>query len=246
MKKGIIVSHDDSLLSVAKKSHYTISFSESEFGPYNFVFDRQRLYFDENTNERGSFYFPLKDSTFNNTEIFIERNDIVIALWERGSFSWETRVFVEIVNITNANKYRFYPDEVSLIYNSKENIVIYYKKWKTHKKLELDIENLEKLSETSQNISAFFKLFYNFTSNSYGRLIYKANSRSHKAWYFVEEILWNERIITKDIKWLDMVHHKEPTWYHTMPVHFERTNFAVTTNTDQKIDVWEASLTWEL
>lgn len=78
--------------------------------------------------ERGSYFFPLKNKSFKNTEIFIETDDILIAVGERGSFSGNARIFVEIINIKTQKKYRFYPDEVSLIYNSREHIIIYYKK----------------------------------------------------------------------------------------------------------------------
>lgn len=225
MKKGKIINHTNPNSFLEKESDFSISFEQSEFGPYTHLFDRERLYFDEDKNERGSYFFPLKETEFNNTEIFIERNDIVIALWERGSFSGKSRVFLEIVNLKNANKYRIYPDEVSLIYNSKENIVIYYKKWTNYKKLELDIVNLEKVSETTQHLSAFFKLYYSYTKKSYGRLIYKANSHSHKAGYFVEELI-NSNI-------------DEPEF-------FDRKQFLITTYENRYIDVWETSLTWEL
>jgi hypothetical protein len=225
MKTGKIIDHKHKWVHTLRNSEFTISFDQSEFGPYTFIFDRERLYFDENLNERGSFFFPLKEQLFNNTEIFIERNDIVIALWERGSFSWESRVFLEIVNLTNANKYRFYPEQVSLIYNARTSIVIYYKKWDTYKRLELDIKTLEKKSEISTQVSAFFKLFYNYTDKTYGRLIYKANAKSHQAWYFVEELIISDTL---------------------MPMYFLRDNFLIDTYWNEKIDVWEASLTWEL
>jgi hypothetical protein len=98
-------------------------------------------------------------------------------------------LFIEVINLKSQNKHRLYPDEVSLIYNSKDAIIIYYKKTEKYKKLELSIKNLEKISETSIHFDAFFKLFYNYIDKTYGRLIYKPNSRSHTAGYFIEEVI---------------------------------------------------------
>lgn len=227
MKKGIIVDNKHKNFTHIRKSDFSIKFSDSEFGPYNYIFDRERLYFDEFLGERWSYDFPIKDPCSNNTEIFIERNDIVIALWTRWSFSGKTRIFVEIVNLSNANKFRFYPDSVSLIYNARRSIVIYYKKSEAYKRLELDISTLEKISETTHHLSAFFKLYYDSTNMTYGRLIYKANSSSHRAWYFIEENISSN------------------LW---KPKKFYRDNFNLTCewHWETSIDVWEASLTWKL
>lgn len=225
MKKWKIINHKDSDNTSVRNSEFSIDFQNSSLWPYNFIFDRQRLYYDEFLDERWSYFFPLKSSNFENTEIFLETNDIAIALWERGSFSWTSRIFLEVVNLKTHNKYRLYPDEVSLIYNSQTSIVIYYKKSWRYKKLELNIIDLEKISETSVHLDAFFKLFYNHTDKSYGRLIYKANSRSHMAWYFIEE-----KIISQVEK----------------PKFFNRKNFQITSYDSKDIDTWEASLTWKI
>jgi len=227
MKKGKIINHIKNIAEHSWESEFSILFDHSEFWPYNYLFEREKLYFNEDLWERGSYFFPLKDLLFQNTELFLETNKIVIALWKRGSFSWKSRTFMEIINIKNASKYRLYPDEVSLVYNWKTSVTIYYKKWKNYKKLELDIENLQKISQTSVQLSAFFKLYYNHTTDSYGRLVYKANSRSASAWYFIEENI--ETHIWK-------------------PLSFNRQDFTISAENSraQMIDIWEASLTWEL
>jgi len=74
-------------------------------------------------------------------------------------------------------------------------------------------------------VSAFFKLLYNHTDRQYMRLVYVPNSNSHTAWYFIEEILKNNS---------------------TGPKEFLRDSFILQNVKDQKIDVWESSLIWEI
>jgi len=232
MKRGkIITQHIDG--NCAKTTwEFSLSFENAQYGPYSHIFHRKNLYFDEDTEERGSYFFPLKDySTANydsaNSEIFIETNDIVIWVWERGSFSGASKKFIEIVNLKTAAKYRLYPESISLIYNSKTSIIIYYSKSWKHKKLELSKNDLTKVSENSVKIVAFFKLYYNYTLKEYGRLVYVPNSNSHTAGYFKEES------ITTDA---------------SEPVSFNRQDFEVICKGYSKytIDVWEASLTWKI
>jgi len=246
MRKWKVIDHDNPNESLIRNSNFSISFDNKEFWPYEFLYDRKRLYYDDKLEERWSYFFPLKEKEFWNTEIFIERNDIVITIWKRWSFSGKSKRFIEVVNLSSANKYRFYPEEVSLIYNSKTHIVLYYKKSWAYKCLKLSIDTLEKSSETSIRLSAFFKLLYNHSSDEYIRLLYKANSRSHMSWYFVEEKLENKKIIKKDIPWLNMSYNSEPTGLHSKPDSFNRSTFLLRTKTHQKIDVWQASLTWIL
>lgn len=246
MKKGKIIRRHFSSNNNVRTGEFRIEFSQSTFGPYTHLYTRENLYFDEEMNERGSYFFPLKDDTFDNTEMFIENDDIVICIGERGSFSGHAKRFIELVNLKTKNKYRFYPDTVSLMYNSKDEVIIYYKKWENYKKLSLDFKTLKKNSEKTQRLSAFFKLLYDHTNNQYKRLVYTPNSRSHKAWYFSEGVIENEKTITEDIPWLNMVHLEEPNGYHSEPKDFLRGSFTLRTSKYQRIDVWEASLTWIL
>ena len=134
MKTGNINSKKIVSGTAGTQGEFYIDFKESRLGPYTHLFKRENLYFDEESWERGSFFFPAKNKEFQNTEIFLETNDIIVCVWIRGSFSGEEKKFVEIVNLRTQEKYRFYPDEVGLIYNSKDTIVIYYKKSRNTKK----------------------------------------------------------------------------------------------------------------
>ena len=64
-----------------------MTFDHQEFGPYEYIFTRESLYFNQELDERGSFTFPLREKQFDNTEIFLEGDDIVIAVGKRGSIS---------------------------------------------------------------------------------------------------------------------------------------------------------------
>lgn len=242
MKRGKILSDT----SDGYKWKFQIEFSQSTLGPYSFLFQRENLYFNEDLGERGSYFFPLKDTRFKNTEIFLETNDIVIWIGERWSFSGKARRFVEIVNLATKNSYRFYPEEVSLIYNAHNQVIIYYKKSDHYKKLSLDLKTLEKISEHSVYMSAFFKLLYNHTIGEYARLIFKPKGRSTTLGHFIEEPIANEKTITKDIPWLNMAYLDEPDGQMSSPESFNRENFMLKTVEYEKIDVWEASLTWIL
>lgn len=100
---------------------FHVDFKNSRFGPYTHIFHRENLYFHEDEWARGSYFFPLKDTRYGNTEIFLETNDIAVGIGTRGSFSGQEKHFVEVISRKYQEKYRFYPDEVSLIYNSKPN-----------------------------------------------------------------------------------------------------------------------------
>lgn len=244
MKKGKIITQKIEKHTADIKWEFYIDFKDSRFWPYTHIFERKRLYFNEGVEERGSYFFPLRSGKFKNTEIFLETNDIVVWIGERGSFSGQAKRFLEIVNLKTKQKYRFYPDEVSLIYNTQDEIVLYYKKSEKYKKLTLSKTMLEKLSEKSQQTDAFFKLLYNWDDKKYIRLIYHANSSSHQAGYFSEELLENEKKITQDIKWLNMAYLEEPDGKFRAPKKFHREKFELITTSHQKIDVWETSLSW--
>jgi len=214
MKKGKVIHHEIQVNTARTSGEFSINFSEASFWPYRHIFTRENLYFDEDVSERWSYFFPMKSLLFQNTEIFLETNNIVVWVWKRWSFSGKSKLFVEVVNLKTAAKYRLYPDEVSLIYNQKDSIVT------------LEINSLEKVSETSEHLSAFFKLVYSHTSWSYGRLMYKANSKSHMAWYFQELSIENQDIEN--------------------PINFRRNDFVLETKDGSDIDVWEASLTWKI
>ncbi len=230
MKKWKIVSNNNLFGSNNIQWEYNIEFEQNILGPYEYLFQRENLYFNEKTGKRWSQYFPLTSSAFGNTEIFLETDDIVIGLWTRWSLTGNEKKFLEFVNLKNHNKFRLYPDSVSLIYNTQNSIVIYYNKSGKDNKLTIDVTSMTKISEVSVHLSAFFKLFYNYSENSFGRLIFKSEGNSEKKWYFVEELIEHE-------SWI-------------IPFGFDVDNFALAVKvwytSKREIDVWEASLTWEI
>ncbi len=207
---------------------FHVNFSNSRFGPYSHVFRRENLYFHESEWVRGSYFFPLESERFHNTEIFLETNEIVIWIGSRGSFDGQEKNFVEIISLKYREKYRFYPDEVSLIYNTKLEVVVYYKKSWKHHKLILDQKTLEKQSESKVELYAFFKLLYNVSEKSYYRLYFHANTSSPKRGYFEEQKMQDED--------------------QELPKAFKSDKFILEVEYvyGSYIDVWESSLTWEL
>lgn len=211
---------------------FHIEFPSTTFWPYNYVFTRENLYFCEELSDRWVCLFPLKEKQFENTEIFLEREDIVICCGVRGSFSGQEKLFVELVNLETQAKHRFFPEEISLIYHTQETLVCCYKNEDIWKKSEFSLTDFSLVSETQEHISAFFKLFYNHTMESYGRLILKSNPQPNIDGYFLEE-----NILSK-------------YWEYFKPQSFIRNNFLLDLNGldyhKKQIDVWEASLTWEM
>ena len=209
------------------KWEFKIEFASDSFWPYRYKFQREDCYFNDGLEDRGSAIFPLKNKQFNNTELFIETDDIVIAVWERWSLMGGEKPFIDIINIKTEKKYRLFTDEVNLIYNEKENIVINAKDLEDNKfkTIKLDINTLEKNEKTEEELDAFFKSVYNET---YGK------------WYLLDFTVWN--IDEKDEE------KKYQFWYFSLkevnlnwkPKKFDRKKFIVETYA-WKIDVWEES-----
>ncbi|MDA9129011.1 hypothetical protein N9J72_00865 [Candidatus Gracilibacteria bacterium] len=207
---------------------FEIQFANANFGPYTHIFHRENLYFHESEGVRGSYFFPLTDTKFKNTEIFLETNDVAIGIGTRGSFSGQEKQFVEIMSLKYEQKYRFYPDEVSLIYNAQDSIVVYYKKSEKYQKLILDQKTLEETSKTETELQAFFKLLYNYYDESYYRLYFQSNTSSKTNGYFEEQKMHFEN---------QEVPKKFESQKFILEVEYVYGNF---------IDVWEPSLTGEL
>ena len=209
---------------------FHVHFNHANFWPYSHIFHRKNLYFHESEQARGSYFFPepLKETQFWNTEIFLETNDICVAVWTRWSFSWKEKEFVEIISLKYEEKYRFYPDEISLIYNTHDEVVIYYKKWEKYSKLVLNQKTLEKTSEIEMKLHAFFKLLYNSSDASYYRLYYHSNNTSPTNGYFEEQ----------------KMHFED----QELPINFKSQKFILEVKYVYKnfVDVWESSLTWEI
>lgn len=159
-----------------------IEFKKNKYWPYTWKFSREDCYFDESIGDRGSFKFPYKNR-FNNTEIFLETNDLIICSWIRATISSKNKSFIDIINIKNAKKLRIYTDEVNIIYNEKENIFLNLKEKWAYKSKIYGIDNLELKEEKSERLSAFFKLIYNHNQKKYYLLDY-ASINWEKDWYF--------------------------------------------------------------
>ena len=142
----------------------------------------------------------------------------------RGSFSGQEKLFVELVNLKTQAKYRFFPEEVSLIYNTKDTLICCYRDENIWKKSEFSLTDFSLVSETQEHISSFFKLLYHHADKTFSRIIYK--DEGYFSYIFVQN--------TSEIEFT--------------PKSFVRHNFQLELetleNSEKKyIDVWEASLT---
>lgn len=197
------------------KWQFKIEFTNDSFGPYDYKFAREDCYFIDGINDRGSAKFPLKNRQFQNTEIFLENDDIIICTWERGWLINENQTFIDIINLKTEKKQRLYTSQVNLIYNEEKVILINAKIWKDFKTIKFDIETLEIKEEIYEELQAFFKCVYKKTQNKWYLLDFQ------KTWGW-----WNDGYF--ELKKLDIV--GEPTIFY-------REFFKV----NDDIDVWELS-----
>lgn len=207
--------------------NFHIEFPSKTFWPYNYVFTRENLYFCEELWERGASLFPLKEQKLENTEIFLERDDIIVSCGVRWSFSGQEKLFVEFINLETQAKYRFFPEEVSLIYHTQDRLVCCYKDAGVWKKSEYSLWDFSLIRETQEQISAFFKLLFHHTSQEFSRLVYK-----DEAYFFDIPLLKTNNV-------------------DHIPISFDRQRFQLETYNHKNekklyIDVWKASLTWEI
>ena len=220
------VKVDKKNFSLWMKGEFLIEFASDSFGPYEYKFEREDCYFSDGLNDRGTSIFPLKNSQFNNTEIFLETDDIIIATGERTSLSWKAKKFIDVINIKTEKKYRVNSSEVNLIYNTSDTIVINFidkKKWET---LILDIKTLEVKENKKETLLAFFKCVYNVESNTWDVLDFVPTDekesdieKKYKSWYYVLKSI-------------------PESW---KPKSFDREKFTVKTDSG-KVDVWENSI----
>lgn len=205
---------------------FHIDFPTKKYWPYSHLFTRENLYYSEELWDRGSILFPIKEKEFDNTEIFLERDDIVVCCGVRGSFSGQERQFVEFVNLETWSKKRLYAEEVSLIYNTQETLIVCFREKNTWKKREYLLKNFSIVSETEEHISAFFKLLYSHNTKNFYALIY----------------IWNTHFLEIEIQ--------QAFYSNTYPLYYTRHNFQLayweSLETKKFIDTWKASLTWEL
>lgn len=209
------------------KWEFKIEFASDSFWPYKYKFEREDCYFNDGLEDRWTAIFPLKNKKFKNTEIFLETDNIIVAVWERWGLMWEEKSFIDIINIKTEKKYRLFTEEVNLIYNNKDKIIINAlnsddNKTKT---LELDLNSLEKLEEKEQELNTFFKSVYN---------------KSEDKWFLLDFTIWNSSEKDEEKKY--------QSWYFSLknmntkgvPKSFDRKKFVVKTD-NWDIDVWEES-----
>jgi len=213
--------------NLSMKWEFKIEFASDSFWPYKYKFEREDCYFNDWLEDRGSAIFPLKNKEFDNTELFIETDDIVIAIWERWGLMWEKKPFIDIINIKTEKKYRLFTDEVNLIYNEKDAIVINARQSETNKfkTIKLDIISMNKVEEKQEELLAFFKSVYN---------------RNKNKWYLLDFTIWNEAESNEEEKYKNWYFNLKEINVKWEPKFFDRKNFIVKTN-KLGIDVWEES-----
>ena len=213
--------------SLSMKWEFKIEFASDSFWPYKYKFERTDCYFNDGLEDRGTAIFPLQNKEFKNTEIFLENDDIVIAVWERWSLMWEEKTFIDIINIKTEKKYRLFTEQINHIYNSEKSIIINALESETweFKTFELDIESMKKNSEKQEELNSFFKSVYNKNENK---------------WYLLDFTVWNPSEKDEEKKYQFWYFNLKETNIKWFPKKFDRKNFIVETNL-WKIDVWEES-----
>lgn len=207
------------------KWEFKIEFANDSFGPYNYKFEREDCYFSDGLSDRGTKIFPLLNKQFDNTEIFLETDDIVVAVWERWSLMWGDKTFIDVINFKTENKQRIFTDEVNIIYNSEKSIIINCKiEWK-FKTLVLDFETMEINEEKEEEMQTFFKCIYNVWEKQWYLLDFNVSDINKKD----EE--------KKYQKWTFSLKKISTKW---TPKSFDRETFVVETD-KLAVDVWEES-----
>jgi len=143
--------------SLWMKWKFFIEFVSDRFGPYEYKFEKEDTYFLDKLEDRWAVLFPLKEKTFDNTELFIENDDIILAIGKRWWLSIKESYFIDIINIKTEKKYRIFTDEISLVTLTEEWLLINFldsdKEWKI---IILDYENMKVKEEKKRKISCIF------------------------------------------------------------------------------------------
>lgn len=211
--------------SLWMKWEFKIEFANDSFWPYNFKFEREDCYFNDGLEDRGTKIFPIRNKSFDNTEIFLETDDIIITVWERWSLMWGDKSFIDIINIKTEQKYRLFTEEVNLIFNSEDKIVINAKDEWVFKTIVLDFNTMKKIDEIEEELQAFFKSVYNVNENAWYLLDFKVADETEKD----EE--------KKYQNWSFILQKVSVVW---KPLSFDRKKFEVTTDR-WFVDIWEES-----
>jgi len=212
--------------SLWMKWEFKIEFANDSFWPYKYKFEREDCYFNDGLEDRGTAIFPLKNKQFDNTEIFLETDDIVIAVWERGSLMWWEKSFIDVINIKTEKKYRLFTDEVNLIFNSEDKVIINAKEDWIFKTIVLDFNNMKKIEEIEEGLQAFFKSVYNVNENK---------------WYLLDFQVANEDERDEEKKYQKGSFILQKVSLSWIPKEFDRKKFIVKTVKWKIIDIWEES-----
>ena len=252
------------------KWEFYIEFATDRFGPYEYKFERVDTYYNDWLKDRWSVMFPLKEKKFDNTEIFIERDWIVIGIWKRWGLTKDERRFVDLINIRTEKKYRIFTDEISLIVLYKD--YRWWFRWWSDDNLSSD-NHLNKSSDKSLfqssdnhlNISSDNSLLLiNFNDNgvwktlkidaqtmevleekkeklyAFFKIIY---NETENKWYRLEYIPANPKLPNTDER-------KFQNWWFIMnpidikwkPVKWDRKERTVELDNGKIVDVWEESV----
>jgi len=213
--------------SLTMKWEFKIEFASDSFWPYKYKFERTDCYFNDGLEDRWTAIFPLKNKQFDNTEIFLETDDIIIAVWERWGLMWEEKSFIDMINIKTEKKYRLFTEEVNLIYNTKNSIIINTKESETweFKTFELDSKTMKNISEKEEELQTFFKSVYNISENK---------------WYLLDFTIWDTSETDEELKYQKGYFNLKKAWISWIPKTFDRKQFIVKTDSG-KIDIWEES-----
>lgn len=212
--------------SLWMKWEFKIEFASDSFWPYDYKFEREDCYFNDWLWDRWTKIFPLKNQKFDNTEIFLETNNIIIAVWNRWSLlGWE-KTFIDIINIKTEKKYRLFTEQVNLIYNSKDKLIVNAKDEWVFKTIVLDMLSMKKTEEIEEELQAFFKCIYNVGKDK---------------WFLLDFTVWDESIKDDEKKYQEGSFELLKINLKWMPKSFNRSKFEVTTYR-WIIDVWENSI----
>jgi len=157
-------------IDLSLKWWFSINLSKDTFWPYEYKFGRTDCYYNDKLQDRWTVLFPYKNKKFDNTEIFLETDDIIVCTWDRTNLSWEEKTFIDVINLKTEKKQRLYIEEVNLIYNGEKEIVVNGKMNWVCKTIKLDIESLEVKEEKEEKLLAFFKIIYNENEKKWYKL----------------------------------------------------------------------------
>ena len=210
------------------KWQFYIEFVSDRLWPYEYKFAKEDTYFSDALQDRGAKIFPLKEKRFNNTELFIENDDIVLAVGKRWTISWEEKHFMDIINLRTEKKYRIFTEEVSLVVLLEKWLLVNYNDNWVWKALVLDVEAMTEKEVNEKKYYAFFKLVY---------------SKKTKKWFRLDFIPLNlEQDDLDEEKYKHGYFRFRSLPIDGKPIKYDREKWLVTLDNWKQIDVWEMTI----